>query len=250
MPYIKIPPVNAKHGNTGTCKSLVTYLEKENKEKRGEEQELFFNQFEDGIGKTKAEKLIAHDTTTLGKKDAKFYEVIVSFSKAELNGKTDQALKEYLKNNFAQDYAKSVNGKEIEPNSIVFVAKLERERKYKGTDTEVLEGLKKKGELKEGDQRHFHVIVARKTLNGRKISPLTNHINSTKGTVKGGFSQNGFKQNIETSFDKEFKHERKLEEKFMFNALSEAQKAQLKAQEKREKEKETIKKTVRNRLGI
>lgn len=227
MPYIKIPPVNAKHGNSGTCKSLVNYLEKENKVKRGDEQELFFNQKEELIGKTKAERIIAHDVTTLGKKDAKFYEVIVSFSKSELKGRTDQDLKNYIVSNFAKDYAKSVNGKEIDPESIVFVAKLESERKYKGIDKEVLEGKKKKGELKAGDNRHVHVIVARKTLNGRKISPLTHHINTTKGTVKGGFSQNGLKQNIEDSFDKTFKYERAIEEKFTYNVLTEDQKKEL-----------------------
>lgn len=224
MPYIKLPPVNTKHGNSGTCKNLVNYLEKENKNKVSESQELFFNQNDELIGKTKAERIIAHDVTTLGKKDAKFYEVIVSFSKAELKGRTDQDLKDYIKNNFAQDYAKSVNGKDIDPNSIVFVAKLEKERKYKGVDNEVLEGNKKKGQLKDGDNRHVHVIVARKTLNGRKISPLTHHINTTKGTVKGGFSQNGLKQHIEESFDKAFKYERSIEEKFSFNALTEEQK--------------------------
>lgn len=230
MPYIKLPPVNAKHGNSGTCKNLVNYLEKENKNKISEDQEQFFNQKDELIGKTKAERIIAHDVTTLGKKDAKFYEVIVSFSKFELKGRTDQDLKDYIKNNFAQDYAKSVNGKDIDPNSIVFVAKLEKERKYKGVDNQVLEGNKKKGQLKDGDNRHIHVIVARKTLNGRKISPLTHHINTTKGTVKGGFSQNGLKQNIEDSFDKSFKYDRAIEEKFSFNALTEEEKA-LKKQE-------------------
>jgi hypothetical protein len=225
MPYIKIPPVNDKHGNSGTCKKLVEYLEKENKMKSEEHKEYFFNQSDNLIGKTKAEKLIAHDITTLGKKDAKFYEIIVSFSKSELKGKTDQDIKKYIKDNFAKDYSKSVNGKDIDPNSIVFVAKLEAERKYKGYDKEVLEGKKKKGELKDGDNRHVHIIVARKTLTGRKISPLTNHINTTKGTVKGGFSQNGLKQNIEDSFDINFKYERKLEEKFVFNTLSEDEKS-------------------------
>jgi hypothetical protein len=224
MPYIKIPPVNVKHGNTGTCKNLVDYLEKENKTKIDENKEWFFNQSSDLIGKTTAEKLIAHDTTTLGKKDAKFYEIIVSFSKSELKGRTDQDIKNYIKDNFAKDYAKSVNGKDIDPKSIVFVAKLEAERKYKGYDNEVLEGKRKKGELKDGDNRHVHIIVARKTLTGRKISPLTNHINTTKGTVKGGFGQNGLKQNIEDSFDINFKYERKLEEKFVFNTLTEEEK--------------------------
>lgn len=241
MPYIKLPSVNAKHGNAGTCKNLVEYLEKENKNKRGEEEELFFNQNDDLIGKASAERIIAHDISTLGKKDAKFYEVIVSFSKAELKGRTDEELKNYIKNNFAQDYAKSVNGKEIEPNSIVFVAKLESERKYKGIDSEVLEGNKKKGQLKEGDNRHFHIIIARKTLNGRKISPLTHHINTTKGTVKGGFSQNGLKQNIEDSFDKSFKYERAIEEKFTYNVLTEDQKQELILNKAKQEKKSDIK---------
>ena len=241
MPYIKLPPVNAKHGNAGTCKNLVEYLEKENQIKKGDEQELFFNQNEDLIGKTKAERIIAHDVSTLGKKDAKFYEVIVSFSKSELKGRTDQDLKDYIKNNFAQDYAKSVNGKEIDANSIVFVAKLESERKYKGIDNEVVEGSKKKGQLKEGDNRHVHIIIARKTLNGRKISPLTHHINTTKGTVKGGFSQNGLKQNIEDSFDKSFKYERAIEEKFTYNILTEDQKQELILNKAKQEKKPDIK---------
>jgi hypothetical protein len=241
MPYIKIPPVNKKHGNSGTCKALVNYLEKENKNKTEEDQELFFNQNEDYIGKTKAERIIAHNVDALGKKDAKFYEVIVSFSKPELKGRTDEELRQYIKGNFAQDYAKSVNGREIEANSIVFVAKLERDRKYKGIDSEVLDGTRKKGELKDGDNRHFHIIVARKTLNGRKISPLTHHINTTKGTVTGGFSQNGLKQNIEDSFDESFKYERGIEEKFSYNTLSESEKQGLALNQSLKQEVEILK---------
>ena len=80
-----------------------------------------------------------------------------------------------------------------------------------------MEGKAKSGQMKEGDQRHFHVLIARKTKDEKhKISPLTNHRDTQKGVVKGGFERVKFAENIEKSFDKHFKYERSQEQSFQY----------------------------------
>ena len=70
----------------------------------------------------------------------------------------------------------------------------------------------------------YHQSICGKLVSNYYFTVNCKEINTTKGTVKGGFSQNGLKQHIEESFDKSFKYERGIEEKFSFNALTEEQK--------------------------
>lgn len=64
---------------------------------------------------------------------------------------------------------------------------------------------------------HCHLIVSRKDqYNKKKLSPLTNHKNTKKGAIKGGFDRiNLFKQ-TEQGFNKLFAYNRPLSESFEY----------------------------------
>lgn len=217
MPYVEALPVNRKTNNASGCHLSVNYLEKENKDKSITEKEFFFNDTTNVAVPSKVEHDINEHKKGLKTTDSKYYEVIITFSKDELKGKSDKELKEYVKKEFPKAYTGAINGKEIDEKQLTWFAKLERERKHKGTDKEVKEGKAKSGQMKEGDQRHFHVLIARKTKDEKhKISPLTNHRDTQKGVVKGGFERVKFVENIEKSFDKHFKYERSQEQSFEY----------------------------------
>lgn len=68
----------------------------------------------------------------------------------------------------------------------------------------------------EGKQQiHWHVIQARKdATNKYKLSPLTNHKNTTKGAVHGGFDRVAFDAECEKRFDIRYNYERRVEQSF------------------------------------
>ena len=217
MPHIKFQSSPLKSGNNhGSCGQLLGYLEKEDKNREeGDELKGFFNDKSDHLNAENAKQTVEHGLYKKGlKNDAdKFFSVTMSFSKEELKDKSNEELKEFAKDQFAKMYGGAVKGREIDPENIAWVAKLEEERKYKGTDQEVKDGLAKSGESKEkeeGDQRHIHFVVARKTLDDKQISPMSNHFRAgaDTGAVKSGFDQDYFKFECEKQFDKKFNHER------------------------------------------
>ena len=217
MPYVKALPVNTKTNNASGCHLSVNYLEKDNKDKDITQKEFFFNDTTNVAVPSKVEYDINEHKKGLKTTDSKYYEVVVSFSKDELKGKSDKELKEYIKKEFPKAYTGAVNGKEVDEKQLTWYAKLEQNREYKGVDKEVKEGKAKSGQQKEGDQRHFHILIARKTKDEKlKISPLSNHKDTQKGAVKGGFERVKFFENIEKSFDKHFKHERSQEQSFQY----------------------------------
>jgi hypothetical protein len=64
---------------------------------------------------------------------------------------------------------------------------------------------------------HCHLIVSRKDqTNKKKISPLTNHKNTKKGAITGGFDRKNLLQQAEKGFDKLFSYNRPLSESFEY----------------------------------
>lgn len=65
---------------------------------------------------------------------------------------------------------------------------------------------------------HCHLIVSRKDqANKKKLSPLTNHKNTKKGTVTGGFDRVNLFQQAEQGFDKLFGYNRQQSETFDYH---------------------------------
>lgn len=191
MPVIKVGG-GLSGGNKGSSKAAVNYLEKENKTRKTKpSNEAFFNQHEFDVSASEA--LYNLDAKNSGqgikKGEAKFYNLIISPSSKELAELSDDDLKNYTKD-VMKEYAKNFN-RGVDQNDIVWFAKLERKRQFKGYKKNKKEKSNlppgvKSGEEKPGDNRHVHVLVRRRTDSGQSLSPLAAMRNGvTKGAAKG-----------------------------------------------------------------
>jgi hypothetical protein len=212
-------------GSSGSCGGLVEYLEKE-------QAGLWFSQSREQFAGHEVVAAIDQNKRNLGREDAKYYQVILAPSEAELAhiGSDPQKLQAFTRATMEQ-YAANF-GKGIASKDLVWFAKIEHSRSFDHTDRAVQLGEQQKGVAKTGDQTHIHVIVSRTEnlreyvegkkngQHGRKnpyhLSPLTNHKATTKGPVVGGFERNRFSQATEQTFDQAFSYERKLTESFRF----------------------------------
>ncbi len=174
------PPSNGTYNNAGSSRPLVNYLEHEDLERmeKGIYTEGFFNLADDNIYKSKVIKDIDANIGQLLKTDAKFYAIHVSPSENELRGMGNtekekaEAMKKYIREVFIPEYAKNFN-KELSTSDIKFYGKIHFDRSR--SDNEL--------------NMHCHLIVSRKDqTNKKKLSPLTNHKNTKKGTVTGGLT--------------------------------------------------------------
>jgi hypothetical protein len=193
--------------------------------------EGFFNLTEDNIYKSQVIKDIDTNTGQLLKTDAKFYAIHVSPSEQELRamGNTEQeqaeAMKRYIREVVIPEYAKNFN-KGLSAEDIKFYGKIHFDRDR--SDNEL--------------NMHCHLIVSRKDQsNKKKLSPLTNHKNTKKGTVKGGFDRKNLFQQTEKGFDRLFNYDRQLTESFeYYNTMKNGSISdQLKMQEREIKQKTT-----------
>ena len=131
-------------------------------------------------------------------------------------------------NEYARNFGKGIEGKDL-----VWFAKIEKERTHTHSDRAVQTGEELKGKKKEGEQTHVHVIVSRtESLSGfkarqqageidrkhpLKLSPATNHRDTAKGAVKGGFDRTQFIRASERQFDRQFSYERRQTETFDYS---------------------------------
>jgi len=202
------PPSKGTYNNAGSSRRLCNYLEHEDMERmeQGIYTEGFFNLKDDDIYKSQVIKDIDKNIGQLLKTDAKFYAVHVSPSEKELRamGNTEQeqaeAMKHYIREVVIPEYAKNFN-KGLSAEDIKFYGKIHFDRDRSGNKLNM----------------HCHLIVSRKDQSNKiKISPLTNHKNTKKGTVKGGFDRKNLFQQVEQGFDKLFDYKRELTETFKY----------------------------------
>ena len=203
------PPSNGTYNNAGSSRQLANYCEHEDLERieKGIYTEGFFNLTDDNIYKSKVIKDIDSNIGQLLKTDAKFYAIHVSPSENELRtiGNTEQekaeAMKRYIREVFVPEYAKNFN-KELSASDIKFYGKIHFDRSR--SDNEL--------------NMHCHLIVSRKDQsNKKKLSPLTNHKDTKKGMVTGGFDRVSLFQQAERGFDKLFGYNRQQSESFDYH---------------------------------
>ena len=136
-----------------------------------------------------------------------FFAIHVSPSENELwaMGNTEQekaeAMKRYIQEIFIPEYAKNFN-KELSASDIKFYGKIHFDRNRSDNELNI----------------HCHLIVSRKDqANKKKLSPLTNHKNTKKGTVTGGFDRVNLFQQAEQGFDRLFGYDRQESESFNYH---------------------------------
>lgn len=203
------PPSNGVYNNAGSCRQLGNYLEHEDLERmeKGIYIEGFFNLTEENLYKSQVVKDIDNNKAQLLKTDAKFYAIHISPSAKELQamGSTEQeqaeSMRKYIREVFIPEYAKNFN-KGLSAKHIKFYGKIHFDRD-RSENTE--------------SNMHCHIIVSRKDQSNKiKLSPLTNHRNSKKGAIKGGFDRVNLFELVEKGFDRLFSYDRPLNESFEY----------------------------------
>ncbi|MDI5951273.1 DUF5712 family protein [Flavobacterium yafengii] len=258
MPISK-PHSSLGSDNKGSCSKLAIYLEKENEDldkiikktsstsdvyQLESRKQGFFNDSEINISTIEAISSIDNNKRKLGANDAKYFAPTISFSENELehiafivSGKREvtsvwdfnlneidefnRLIREYgrkIMDNYALNFNRQDKGINT-GGDLVYFAKIEHFRKFKGIDKEVLDRKAISGTYKIGLQSHIHIIVSRKDKTQRlKLSPTCNE-KSTSRTIGDNEYQVGFDRvkwiNMnEKTFDKYFKYKRKELEKF------------------------------------
>lgn len=176
--------VHQPSGNDGSCANLATYLSKDNGSSAG-----FFSASKERISYAEVVTSIDHNVSALGVNESKFYMLSLNPSHAELCsiiGRSvnsihelteverellDRRLVEFTREamnayalNFGRDKVQS--GRDL-----LYYARIETSRIYKPTSENIAAG-ERIGAEKQGLNYHVHVIVSRKSADGKvKLSP-------------------------------------------------------------------------------
>jgi hypothetical protein len=207
--YIKVinPKTHGKNAytNSGSCAGLVEYLKKEDKDK-GLDKEFYFSHDKDRVLSSDVIRSIDNNCPSIVKGEARFYSLVVAPHPNEMDhiGNDKTKIKAYVRDTM-DIYAGNFNGKNgtnknLSGGDLVYYAKLEEKRYYKGTDEAVKQGKAKQGDVMPGDNTHVHVIVSR--TDKSKIIKLSPLVNSKKL-----FSRENFKLKSCTHFDQHYLYE-------------------------------------------
>lgn len=217
--------------NKESCGALVNYLEKENRlPENNLNPEFWFNGIHSEVKPQEVRVKIDNNISKLGRNDAKFFLINVSPSKKEIQFLKQEFgevnVEEQLKK-FAikvmDEYAQNFKRSGVESNTdLLWYGKLEHYRYYSHTDSEVKQGLRQRGERKEGEQLHIQIIVSRKDITNKiKLSPMNNSRgrNVAHSAKLGQFDRKAFKQSGEKLFDEMFGFERNLKETMYYATI-------------------------------
>lgn len=225
--FAKVHPAkDVQSGNTGSCHDLVHYLQKE-----GDTGLAFFSHTDNDVSPEKVITDIDGNRSKLGSDEAKFYMLSLNPSQAEqvhLIGREVNSLEElapeerqavYRKlekftRSAMDEYARNFQREAVKDGGdLMYYARIETKRTFSYSDEEVKKGLAKIGDVKPGLNLHVHVIVSRKSKNGKvKLSPAAKSAGNSwelegRGTVKRGFSHENWKVSVQQCFDREFQYQ-------------------------------------------
>lgn len=213
--------INMPNGlNSGSCKALVAYLDKE-------EKGFFFDKNNEKASKERVQKEIDNNVFKLTKTEDKFYMISFSPSQHELQSMVGREVNDINDLNFEEKtklfndlksythnamdiYAQNFNRDNVKSGQdLTYFARIETERTYSHFDKDVKEGKAKVGDKKEGLQFHVHVIVSRKSADGKvKLSPNTRFRGAKwdkNGTeITRGFNYTNFTQSCSKQFTQQF----------------------------------------------
>ncbi len=142
--YITITAQKLGGDYSQSVSDFVDYLEKENQGLEQEDMENFFNQNGEAISTKEVINEIDGNTAKLKKVEPKFYSITVSPSQYELKRllNSSKDLKVYtreLMKDYVTSFNREINGRPISIDDIKYFAKIEHQRRFKGTDLKVRE---------------------------------------------------------------------------------------------------------------
>jgi hypothetical protein len=242
---------------SGSSGGLVAYLEKE-------VQGQWFSLDREDVPAAEVTQTLDRNKRNLNRDADKYYQVILAPSQAELRhiGSDPEKLRDYTRaamEQYAANFGKGIEGKDL-----VYFAKVEHERTTGPADRAVQLGEVEKSQAKPGDQTHIHVLVSRTEnlaryterkksgeldrKNPYHLSPLTNHKDTQRGVVQGGFERKQYSERVEQTFDQAFAYERPLTETFRYAHTMQhgtpEQCAALLVQASREKQRQVVQQVV------
>ncbi len=223
--FVKVHnPKDLISSNKGSCRSLAQYLCKE-----GDIMEGFFAQEDgDSFGMDSVIYSIDSNRSKLSKSESKFFMLTINPTHQELcsligrevknqdeltpaeRGILTQKLEEYTRT-CMNEYALGFERDSIKSgDDLLYYGRVETERRYKFSDSEVVCGKAKVGELKEGLNWHTHVIVSRKSRDGKlRLSPCADSkgntwLNGNGEERRRGFNHLAWKQRCITLFKEQY----------------------------------------------
>ena len=142
--YISISPQKQGGNYQKSSGRFVAYLEKENEEGINIQHEYFFNQNQEHITPEHVVQAIDQNTAKLKAKEPKFYSITISPSQRELgqlqnNSKDLKAFTRVVMKDYVTCFNRELDGRPIAIKDILYFAKVEHQRTYKGTDIQVRE---------------------------------------------------------------------------------------------------------------
>ena len=142
--YITITAQQVGGDYAQSATAFVDYLEKENEGKPMAELEYFFNQYGDEIPAEEVVIEIDGNTAKLKRTEPKFYSITLNPSRRELKaiGNSPEALKRYTREamkDYVNAFNRDIDGRPVTVDDIKYYAKVERQRIFKGSDTQIIE---------------------------------------------------------------------------------------------------------------
>jgi len=142
--YISISPQKQGGNYPKSAAGFVAYLEKENEEGINTQHEYFFNQDQEHITPEQVVKAIDQNTAKLKIKEPKFYSITISPSQRELDQlqNSSKDLKAYTRavmKDYVTCFNRELNVRPLDVKDILYFAKVEHQRSFKGTDIQVRE---------------------------------------------------------------------------------------------------------------
>ncbi|AVR44216.1 mobilization protein [Christiangramia fulva] len=142
--YITISPQKLGDSFSTSVTDFIEYLEKENKDLQPDHQEFFFSKDQERISPKEVVRAIDHNTSKLKSTEPRYYSLTVNPSQRELQhiGNDPEKLKTYVRSlmkDYASCFNREINGRPIQSSDVLYFAKIEYARTYKGTDREIRE---------------------------------------------------------------------------------------------------------------
>lgn len=142
--YLTITPQKLTQNYSQSSSDFVNYLEKENRTINTSSRESFFNQDKEMIPAEEVVQAIDGNTAKLKRSEPKYYSITINPSQRELAhiGNDKFKLRHYTREvmkNYAAAFHREIHGRSVRAEDILYFAKIESIRTFKGTDREVKE---------------------------------------------------------------------------------------------------------------